>query len=90
MILRFLYIFIYLRLLNDVNNTFYNFNFFNFSKKRFNIATMSISFKNRIFEIENNQNKRLNSVNEFRGFIFKRKINLKERFKCVKEKNRRF
>ena len=51
---------------------------------------MSISFKNRIFEIENNQNKRLNNVNEFRKFIFKRKINLKKRFKCVKEENRRF
>ena len=48
---------------------------------------MSISFKNRIFKIENNQNKRLSNVNEFRRFIFKKEINLKKRFKCVKEKN---
>ena len=34
MILRFLYIFIYLRLFNDVNNTLYNFNLLNFSKKK--------------------------------------------------------
>ena len=44
---------------------------------------MSILFKNRIFEIENNQNKRSNSVNEFREFILKKKINLKKRFKRV-------
>ena len=50
---------------------------------------MSISFKNRIFKIENNQNRRLSSVSEFREFIFKKEINLKERLKCVK-KNRRF
>ena len=54
MILRFLYIFIYLRLFNDVNNTFYNFNFSNLLKKKFNVITMSISFKNRTFKIENN------------------------------------
>ena len=65
MILRFLYIFIYLRLLNDVNNTFYNFNFLNFSKKKFNVAAILILFENRIFKIENNQNKRSNNVNEF-------------------------
>ena len=34
MTLRFLYIFIYLRLFNDVNNTSYNFNFLNLSKKK--------------------------------------------------------
>ena len=51
---------------------------------------MSVLFKNRTFKIENNQNRRLNNVNEFRKFIFKKKINLKERFKRVKEKNRRF
>ena len=88
-ILRLLYIFIYLRLLNDVNNIFYNFNLLNLSKKRFNVAAMLISFENRTFKIENNQNKRLSSVNEFREFIFKEEINLKERLKRVKEKNRR-
>ena len=51
---------------------------------------MSILFENRIFKIENNQNKRLNSVNEFRKFIFEKEINLKKRFKRVKEENRRF
>ena len=43
-----------------------------------------------MFKIENKQDRRLSNVNEFRKFIFKRKINLKERLKCVKKKNRRF
>ena len=34
MTLRLLYIFIYLRLFNDVNNTFYNFNFLNLLKEK--------------------------------------------------------
>ena len=51
---------------------------------------MSISFENQIFKIENNQNKRLNKVNEFRKFIFEKKISLKKRLKRIKKKNRYF
>ena len=54
MILYFLYIFIYLRLLSDVNNTLYNFNFLNLLKKKLNVAAILISFENRMFKIENN------------------------------------
>ena len=48
---------------------------------------MSILFENRMFKIEDNQNRRLNNVNKFREFIFKKKINLKKRLKCVKKKS---